>query len=83
MTAGTELVPGASPVERPSPGVIVVRIVILLIAVGALLSPVYVAIRGTAFLNQPPPPFYGVHAGTGTGATSTGAGHKTAGFGGC
>lgn len=69
----------------PTKLVLLVRIAIVVIAVLALLSPVYAALRGSTFLNQPPPPYYGVNAGTppAAGAGSAGTAHKTAGFGGC
>ncbi len=63
--------------------VLVIRMLIVVVAVAALLSPLYVALRGSAFLNQAPPPFFGVNAGTPPAAGGTTPGHKTAGFGGC
>lgn len=74
----------AVPQTGPSRAVLLARLVIVLIAVAALLSPLYVALRGSAFLNQPPPPFWGVNSGTtAPGTGPAGPAHKTAGFGGC
>lgn len=63
-------------------GVVIIRMLIVLVAVAALLSPLYVALRGSAFLNQAPPPYWGMNAGTPPAAGSAG-GHKPASFGGC
>lgn len=66
-----------------SRGVIFIRMMILLVAVAALLSPIYVALRGSAFLNQPPPPYWQMNAGTPPVVGNAGSGHKPASFGGC
>ncbi|HET9082577.1 MAG TPA: hypothetical protein VFO01_18940 [Trebonia sp.] len=70
---------------RPSALVLAIRVIIVLVAVAALASPVYVAMRASHFLNQPPPPFWGVNVGTGgAGLTNSSAGGgQSAGLGGC
>ncbi len=57
-----------------------VRALIFAIAIAALASPIYVAIRGSGYLNQPPPPFWGVTLAKAN--TGTGKGVATS-FGGC
>lgn len=76
-------VAGASGANGVSRLVLFVRMMIVLIAVAALLSPVYVALRGSAFLNQAPPPYWGTNAGTPPAVGNAGTGHKPASFGGC
>lgn len=76
-------VTSASGSSNASAAVTVVRLVIVLVAVAALLSPLYVALRGSAFLNQAPPPYWGMNAGTPATVGNAGTGHKAASFGGC
>lgn len=68
-----------SPRRKVPLRLLIVRAVITLIAVLALASPIWVALHGTSFLNQAPPPYWQMNVGTG------GAAHRTgpAGFGGC
>lgn len=73
---------GLSPSGRPRPSrlVLAVRVLIIVVAAAALASPLYVALHGRSYLNQPPPPFWGVNVGT----TSAGSGAtQTASLGGC
>lgn len=85
MTAGTA--PGLTAATGRSAGpsrlVLLVRIGIVLVAVAAVLSPLYVALRGSAFLNQPPPPYWGVSAGTPPKTGGAAGGQAPASFGGC
>lgn len=75
---------GVAGPSRPSAIVLAVRILIVLVSAAALASPLYVALRGSSYLNQPPPPFWGVSAGTGsTGSTGATGVHATSGLGGC
>jgi len=60
-----------------------VRVAVVLLAVAALLSPLWVALRASAQLNQPPPPFYGTKAGTASSTSAMFGHHKTASLGGC
>ncbi|MDA8392588.1 MAG: hypothetical protein M0Z87_07270 [Actinomycetota bacterium] len=57
-----------------------IKVVVAAIAVFALGSPIWVLLHGMGYLNQAPPPFWGMHVGTAS-AHSTASG--PAGFGGC
>lgn len=91
MTTSTAAVPQEA--GRPSAAVLAARVAVVLIALAALLSPVYAALRGLDYLNQPPPPSWGVNTGTsgtagagtagGTGAQTSGGTTTSSGFGGC
>lgn len=68
--------------SRSSAMFTLVKALIVTVALASLASPIYVAIRGSGYLNQPPPPFWGVHlaqVNSGSGASKSGA----ASFGGC
>lgn len=59
-----------------------VKFLVGLVTAFALLSPIWVLTHGMGFLNQPPPPYWKMNAGTPAAASSSG--HSgPASFGGC
>lgn len=72
---------GAAGPSRPSALALAVRVLIVLVSAAALASPLYVALRGSSYLNQSPPPFWGVNVGTAPAGTT--AVRTTVGLGGC
>lgn len=70
-----------SGVQRPSSTVMAIRVLIVVIALLALASPIYVALFGTGYLNQPPPPSWGHQVSQ--PSTTTGGRSGPASFGGC
>ncbi len=63
----------------------IIKTIVVLIAVFSLLSPIYVAIFGSSYLNQKPPVFWGMNVGTHTptAASSTKSSPVASSFGGC
>lgn len=64
----------------------IAKTLVILIAVFSLLSPIYVAIFGTSYLNQPPPASWGKNMATHTKSAPSAKSSSSAAsssFGGC
>ena len=58
-----------------------IKALVTAIAIFALASPIWVLLHGMGYLNQAPPPFWGMHVGTAPAHSGHASG--PAGFGGC
>lgn len=91
MSLSTTERPVAGQAAEPAPGdarrqgsraiAVGVKVIVAAIAIFALGSPIWVLLHGLGYLNQAPPPFWGMHVGT--ASAHSGASSGPAGFGGC